>query len=402
MLVIGGVVVLAGRRLFVPRVRATTAPIDYVALILLLVIILTGIAPTIGINLFGHGYDYRTTVAPWFRGLFAGRPDVERDRPRAVHLPGARHRRLGDLGGVAVQPARARLELPAVVPVAARTSSTAAAAPRRPPNPAPADASGARSVSRTDRAAPPEVGGGGGAREAVRTLNPGYFALVMATGIVSIAMQRPSDDAMSVVLLWLAGIGVRGAGGGVRRGGWRPSARTCWRISADPARAFGYFTFVAATEVLGARLCRRSTSHRRLGAAHGRLGRAGWHSATSCPGPRYSAVPADRCCGTPTARGSSGWSPASRSRCWPPPSSRRSAPGAASSRWSPCFSWSVAVFLYAATGIFVAARLLLYDLRPVELTPPYWVSMGATAITVVAVLASWRWRTPRWRLRRAA
>jgi nitrate reductase gamma subunit len=39
------VVVLAGRRLFVPRVWATTSPIDYVTLILLLVIIATGIAP---------------------------------------------------------------------------------------------------------------------------------------------------------------------------------------------------------------------------------------------------------------------------------------------------------------------------------------------------------------------
>jgi tellurite resistance protein TehA-like permease len=48
------------------------------------------------------------------------------------------------------------------------------------------------------------------------------------------------------------------------------------------------------------------------------------------------------------------------------------------------FSWSVGLFLYAAAGTFVAARLLLYDLRPVQLTPPYWVSMGATAITVVA------------------
>jgi len=26
--------------------------------------------------LLGHGYDYRTTVAPWFRGLFSGSPDV--------------------------------------------------------------------------------------------------------------------------------------------------------------------------------------------------------------------------------------------------------------------------------------------------------------------------------------
>ncbi|HEX6470897.1 MAG TPA: respiratory nitrate reductase subunit gamma [Streptosporangiaceae bacterium] len=77
VLVIGGVVVLAGRRLLVPRVRATTSPVDYVALVLLLVIILTGIAPTIFINLLGHGYDYRNTVAPWFRGLFTGRPHTE-------------------------------------------------------------------------------------------------------------------------------------------------------------------------------------------------------------------------------------------------------------------------------------------------------------------------------------
>jgi nitrate reductase gamma subunit len=39
-------------------------------------VILTGIAPTIFVNLLGHGYDYRTTVAPWFRGLFTGSPDV--------------------------------------------------------------------------------------------------------------------------------------------------------------------------------------------------------------------------------------------------------------------------------------------------------------------------------------
>ena len=76
VLVIAGVVVLAGRRLLVPRVRATTSTVDYVALILLLIVILTGIAPTVGVNLFGHGYDYRTTVAPWFRGLFTGQPDV--------------------------------------------------------------------------------------------------------------------------------------------------------------------------------------------------------------------------------------------------------------------------------------------------------------------------------------
>jgi len=76
VLVIGGVVILAGRRLLVPRVRATTSTVDYAALVLLLIVILTGIVPTIGKNLFGGGYDYRTTVAPWFRGLFSFQPDV--------------------------------------------------------------------------------------------------------------------------------------------------------------------------------------------------------------------------------------------------------------------------------------------------------------------------------------
>lgn len=47
-------------------------------------------------------------------------------------------------------------------------------------------------------------------------------------------------------------------------------------------------------------------------------------------------------------------------------------------------SWSVGVFLYAAAGVLVALRLMLYDFGPEELTPPYWVSMGALAITVLA------------------
>jgi tellurite resistance protein TehA-like permease len=47
-------------------------------------------------------------------------------------------------------------------------------------------------------------------------------------------------------------------------------------------------------------------------------------------------------------------------------------------------SWSVGLFLYGAAGIFVAARMMIYRLTPRDLTPPYFVSMGATAITVVA------------------
>ena len=47
-------------------------------------------------------------------------------------------------------------------------------------------------------------------------------------------------------------------------------------------------------------------------------------------------------------------------------------------------SWSIGIALYVASAVFVSLRLMLYKLDPVELDPPYWVSMGAVAITVVA------------------
>src|SRR5699024_5138566 len=72
-----GVLVLAFRRLFVPRARATTSPVDWVALILLGIIIVTGIDPTVWVTMLGDGYHYRDTVAVWFRGLFAADPAVE-------------------------------------------------------------------------------------------------------------------------------------------------------------------------------------------------------------------------------------------------------------------------------------------------------------------------------------
>ncbi|MFD4180345.1 tellurite resistance/C4-dicarboxylate transporter family protein, partial [Rhodococcus sp. NPDC058514] len=48
------------------------------------------------------------------------------------------------------------------------------------------------------------------------------------------------------------------------------------------------------------------------------------------------------------------------------------------------FSWSVGVILYGAAAMLVLARLMLYPLEPKDLIPAYWVSMGATAITVLA------------------
>lgn len=46
--------------------------------------------------------------------------------------------------------------------------------------------------------------------------------------------------------------------------------------------------------------------------------------------------------------------------------------------------WAVGVPLYLVIAVMVAAALFARPVRPAELTPPYWVFMGATAISVLA------------------
>lgn len=71
-----GFVLLLARRETDARVRATTTTTDRLTYLLLGVMILTGMYATVGENLLGGGYDYRETVAPWFRGLFTLDPDT--------------------------------------------------------------------------------------------------------------------------------------------------------------------------------------------------------------------------------------------------------------------------------------------------------------------------------------
>jgi nitrate reductase gamma subunit len=71
-----GFAILLYRRTRIPRVRRTTTHADRVTYLLLGVIILSGMWATVGVNLLGGGYDYRETVAPWFRGLFTLNPDA--------------------------------------------------------------------------------------------------------------------------------------------------------------------------------------------------------------------------------------------------------------------------------------------------------------------------------------
>lgn len=223
---------------------------------------------------------------------------------------------------------------------------------------------------------------GGRVRGAVEGLAPGYHALVMATGILSVGTRLEGVDALSDLLLLLCATAYVVL-----------TALTGWRFLAyraavvedftDPRRGFGFFTFVAGTNVLGVR-----------------LGLEGWTGATAVllvvAGCAWLVlgyvVPWTAVLGRqerPVLATANGtwfiWVVASQSVA------------VAAATLEPVYGsarrelavlavvcWSVGVFLYAAAGVFVALRLMLYDFGPEELTPPYWVAMGALAITVLA------------------
>ncbi|MFB4308483.1 tellurite resistance/C4-dicarboxylate transporter family protein [Actinomadura sp. GTD37] len=221
----------------------------------------------------------------------------------------------------------------------------------------------------------------GALRQAVATLNPGYFALVMGTCIVSIGVNTNGLATLSEAMMWLAVAAYAVL-----------VAATLWRAAAfraelrsdftDPRRGFGFFTFVAGTDILGTRIA-GTGEH---GIALGLLVVGGLSWLVLGYVVPWTAVLGreDR----PVVAGANGtwfiWVVASQSvavlaAALEPASTARSALALVA-----VCSWSVGAILYAAAGVFVAARMLLYPVRPTDLTPPYWVAMGATAITVVA------------------
>ncbi|HLZ36202.1 MAG TPA: tellurite resistance/C4-dicarboxylate transporter family protein [Mycobacteriales bacterium] len=220
------------------------------------------------------------------------------------------------------------------------------------------------------------------ARDGVRTLNPGYFALVMATGIVSTGVSYHDVRALSAALLVVAAaaylllVGLHA---------WRIVGHPAEvrRDLTDPTRGFGFFTFVAASNVLGARLA--LDGHHRAATGLLAVGGLAWLLLGYLV-PWTAVLGRARAPVLATANGTWFiWVVASQSvavlAAGLEPLAVAARPGLA---LVAVVAWSVGVFLYAAAGIFVAARLMLYELRPAGLTPPYWVAMGATAIIVVA------------------
>lgn len=222
----------------------------------------------------------------------------------------------------------------------------------------------------------------GRVRDAVHGLTPGYFALVMGSGIISVGMLLDGYVALSALLLvvCVASFVVL-------------VVLTAWRLVAyreavvddftDPRRGFGFFTFIAGTNVLGVRVA--MDGHYTLTAVLLVVAGLTWLVLGY-------VVPWTAVLGRqqrPVVAAANGtwfiWVVASQSvavsaaSIEPVFESLRALLAVVA-----VFSWSVGVFLYAAAGIFVSARMMLYDLRPEDLTPPYWVAMGASAITTLA------------------
>lgn len=72
-----GAAILIYRRVKIPAVRKATTRGDQLMYVLLVAAIVTGMFNTVGENLIGGGYDYRSTVSVWFRSLFSFSPQPE-------------------------------------------------------------------------------------------------------------------------------------------------------------------------------------------------------------------------------------------------------------------------------------------------------------------------------------
>ncbi|HEX5567176.1 MAG TPA: respiratory nitrate reductase subunit gamma [Streptomyces sp.] len=70
-----GMAILIYRRRTVGPVFSATTRNDKLMYLLLALALVLGLAATVAANIAGGGYDYRSTVSPWFRSVFALRPD---------------------------------------------------------------------------------------------------------------------------------------------------------------------------------------------------------------------------------------------------------------------------------------------------------------------------------------
>ena len=220
-------------------------------------------------------------------------------------------------------------------------------------------------------------------RRALATLDPGYFALVMASGIVSVGTDLTGYPLLSEIVLWFTMVAfVALVLAYVARIVWfgvyvRQSLR-------DPTTAMAYFTVVAGTNVLAARLA--MAHHPLVALGLGAAGAIVWVVLTY--GLPWSIVAAAR---RPVLGEINGtwlvWVVATQSLSIVATVLTPHAPSSWLGADLPVIAvclWGVGVMLYLIFIVIIFLRLLLIKVTPAEMGPAYWIAMGATAISVRA------------------
>jgi tellurite resistance protein TehA-like permease len=222
----------------------------------------------------------------------------------------------------------------------------------------------------------------GRAATAIRDLNPGYFAFVMATGIISTGtfLLGPSWLSRTLLFVAAAGLVVLSVALVIRLVRFRPSVIADARA---PERVFGFFTITAGLDVLGVRLA--FAGHPLATAILAGLAAAVWLVLTyGVPASLLLTRTHDSVLGGVNgtwllwvvSTQSLALSASALVPAWPSQSGLL-VPFATG-------LWSVGLVLYLLLVSLILLRWLTVAMTPQTLGPPYWILMGATAITVLA------------------
>ena len=219
-------------------------------------------------------------------------------------------------------------------------------------------------------------------RSLTRDLPPGSFALVMASGIVAIALTLTGHDTLALIPVTVTGVGYLLL---VLLTGYRVIAFRS-ALAADfrsRSRGVGHFTFVAGTNVVGVLVLLQGWSA--AAATLFTIGALAWLVLGYLV--PWSIV-LNRRGGAVLSDVNGTWF------LWTV-SSQSVAIAAADLEVSyadarqylaalAILAWALGVVQYGVVAVVLLLRITIRPLRPAELDPPYWVTMGALAITVVA------------------
>ncbi|HEU0026185.1 MAG TPA: tellurite resistance/C4-dicarboxylate transporter family protein [Ktedonobacterales bacterium] len=217
--------------------------------------------------------------------------------------------------------------------------------------------------------------------EWVRTLYTGYFACVMATGIVSVALLLSDVVALSRAL-WVVGFVLLAGMALVYAVRIIRYPQELKRDLNDPTTAFGFFTFIAAVGVMATRSALSGwtwTPAVLTGiAALVWLGLTYWVVAMLI---FTNEKPVERAI-------NGAWLIAivateSLAITWVLLTSFLPAQRATLQLVSYSF-WTFGVLLYLIFIALIMYRFFFFRVLPGDLKPPYWINMGAMAITTVA------------------